>query len=354
MIRWKHEDGCVRVVLKAIREFIGLSYRNFKTIVLLNLISILPLYTILLLLNHFWFENIDISKKGFIIIRESDIEQNVWVVLSAMEDETIVISMSDDRSQIKHIVRDMKSGRIENVLGNTHVAIKVLMPERRDAIEMVFGDSKLLIDIRYIKKNATIVMKINKQATERKKPLMLVLVVPVFIIASLLLPISMATRSIIYERFFHLRDIQGFSAKTFIKSLLLSSLYGAIIFVSLFNISFLKNYDTVVFAIILVINFWIFVFTFISSIWLFPVASQDPSTDVRAIVKYTYQIMFKRILISIFIFFLISLVLIIVTVTAGYNALIVLFVFPGVTGLLLFLNIFFKHITNGIEKSDTG
>jgi len=156
-----------------------------------------------------------------------------------------------------------------------------------------------------------------------------------------------------YERFFNLRNIPGLSVKTFIKSLLLSSLYGAIIFVSLFNISFLKKYDTVVFAIILVINFWIFVFTFISSIWLFPVASQDPGTGVSSIIKYTYQLMFTRILISVFIIFLISLLLFIITATAGYNALIVLFVFPGVTGLLLFLNIFVMHITNGIEKPDT-
>lgn len=341
------------MVLKAIREFIGLSYRNFKIIVLLNLISILPLYIILLVVNHFWFDNIEISKKGFIIISESDIEQNVWVVISAMEDGSIAIGMTDDRSQIKHFVGNMKSGRIENVLGNPHVAIEVLMPEIRDAIEMAFGDSKLLINIRYIKKNATLVMKVNKQATQRNKSLTWVLVVPFLIIASLLLPISMATRSIMYERFFNLRNIPGLSVKTFIKSLLLSSLYGAIIFVSLFNISFLKKYDTVVFAIILVINFWIFVFTFISSIWLFPVASQDPRTGVSSIIKYTYQLMFKRILISVFIIFLISLVLLIVTATAGYNALIVLFVFPGVTGLLLFLNIFVMHITNGIEKPDT-
>ncbi|MCK4925564.1 MAG: hypothetical protein KAS61_11345, partial [Spirochaetes bacterium] len=114
------------MVLKAIREFIGLSYRNFKIIVLLNLISILPLYIILFVVNHFWFDNIEISKKGFITIRESDIGQNVWVVISAMEDGSIVIGMTDDRSQIKHIVGNMKSGRIENVLGNTHVAIEVL------------------------------------------------------------------------------------------------------------------------------------------------------------------------------------------------------------------------------------
>ena len=349
-----HEDGCVRMVLKAIREFIGFCYRKFKIIVLLNLISILPLYIILLVVNHFWFDNIEISKKGFIIIRESDIKQNVWVVLSAMDDESIAIGMTDDRSQIKDFVENMKSGRIENVMGNTRVAIEVLMQERRDAIEMALGDSRLLMDIRYIKKNATVVMKVNKHATHRNKPLTLILVVPVFIIASLLLPISMATRSIMYERFFHLRNIPGIAAKTFIKSLLLSSLYGAILFVSLFNISFLKNYDTVVFAIILVINFWIFVFTFISSIWLFPVASQDPSTGVSAIIKYTYQLMFKKILISVFIIFLISLVLFIVATTAGYNALIVLFVFPGVAGLLLFLNIFLMHITNRIEKPDTG
>jgi len=57
-----------------------------------------------------------------------------------------------------------------------------------------------------------------------------------------------------------------------------------------YNLQLLKNYSRVIFAVVVVLNFWIFVFTGLIYIWVFPTASFFEKDDIFKILKKAFLI----------------------------------------------------------------
>jgi uncharacterized membrane protein YesL len=283
-------------------------------------------------------------------VKEKKLKEDVWVVISYINADKIVVGVTDSTRR-RYLFESVKSGQIQRTFEDGSVSLKILDADSKNNVRIKFGDFHLLMDIKYVKSDSVVDFKVGVQKSKSKITFYVISALLSILLAAMLLPISVLTKRIAEGNSLSLKTIFPLLNNTSYRSIIISMIYLSIYIVSLLNINFLKGYNNILYAAALVINFWILIFTFISSIWIFPLASHFRKSNILSIMKYAYLVSFSNILTSILIILLIFLFLIIVIFifasTLGLFISIVLFVFPGLTGLLLFLNICFVHV---IEK----
>ncbi len=333
-------------MLRSIKEFFLLSYKNFKTVLILNVISVLPVYIFLLLAVQFLFNNVFISKKFLVTIKNKNIEEPFWVVISKNNENEIIIGVSE-RGGKRSLIKNIKENRTYLLRRDDYLSL-IKVNNRQDNIYINFNKSSMVIDIKDIKKDSITAFRVISPGPGYRVAVYTFSGLLFFIFISLFLYISTFTKDIAQNRPVNLQDLLNVRYKDFFKSAIINIIYLLILVISILNVNYLKNYNKIGLAVVLVVNFWILIFASISYMWVFPVASHFGENSPFKIIKKALLISFDNILKSIFIILLILIILIsmvsILTIISGFYSLIVLFIFPGLAGLFLLLNIYFKHI----------
>jgi len=166
------------------------------------------------------------------------------------------------------------------------------------------------------------------------------------IAASLTLPISLITRNLINNE--QNMKMYSIGIQEILRSFLINMIFLFMLAVSIYNVQLLKNYSRVIFALAVVVNFWIFVFTGLTYLWVFPAASFFEKNGIIKIIKKTFLITFDNIITAVFMSLVIlvtfAALFFLLTSTLGVYSVIILLLFPGMSGVLLFTNICFSYI----------
>jgi uncharacterized membrane protein YesL len=334
------------MVIRSFKEASVLSYRNFKWILILNVISVLPVYIFLILASRFLFDTVFVSKKALVVISRKETRGPVWIVISQKTEGTIILGVTEHDK--KHLVENIKENKTGDLRKGSYRFLDVISDENRDNIRIKYNNSSINFDIKYIKTGSTLSFKVRPHSTGVKTPVLVLSVFLFFLFSSLILPISSAARNFDAKKHAGLMSMIQLNKVYMFKSILINLVYYLIFIISFWNINYLKNHSNIFLAIPLVINFWILVLSVISYIWAFPIASHFEEDSVFIVIKKAFLITFDNLLNSILFIFLLTIFTIslvaILTYALGIYSAVVLFMFPGITGILLLLNVCFKNL----------
>ncbi len=334
------------MIIKAFKEASALSYRNFKRILILNLVSVLPVYLFLILASRFLFDTVFISKKALVTISRKEIGAPVWIVISQKSEGTIILGVTEhDR---KYLIENIEENKTRDLRKGSYLFLDIMNDENRDNFRIKYNNSTINVDIKYLKPGSTFSFKLRPHGKGAKTPVFVLSVFLFFLFSSLILPISAATGNFGTKKPAGLKSMIQLNKVYMFKSIFINLVYFLIFIISFWNISYLKNHSNILLAFLLVINFWILVLSVISYAWAFPIASHFREDRVFIVIKKSFLITFDNLLVSMLLIFLIIIFTIfsvfILAYALGIFSAVVLFVFPGIAGILLLLNVCFKHI----------
>jgi len=287
------------------------------------------------------FDNIHISKKAVVMILDRQLTAPVSIHISQNSDGDTAVAISPSEKS----VFSFRSKKIRNQHETPVKQPVIIKTGGKGQVQISSGPDRLTLDIKYLKEDASVEFNVKPHNRDLRIGIIFLIAVLFTITASLTLPISRITKNLMGEK-----NVKAppFALKEAIRSFLINLIFLFMLAVSIYNVQLLKNYSRVIFALVVVVNFWIFVFTGLTYFWVFPATSFFEKDDIIKIIKKTFLITFDNIITAVFMSLIILLtfavLFFVLTSTLGIYSVIILLLFPGMSGVLLYTNICFSYV----------
>jgi len=338
-------------IIKSFVKSFVLSYKYFLSIIILNIIFVVPLYFLtydLVFLNS--KKQIYINKKAIVVINLIKQDKDVWFIISDKNNKRYIIIT--DYQKKDFVFHKSKNNNIASLNKNDFLAIKELYKNttKETTCNITNEDFQFNVNIKYLKKGFTILFKVKKRASLNKTSVYIIIILSILIFLSLIEPIARNLKNIMDNKEAGVGKIIIYWKNGWYKSLFLNVIYVLVILIITININFLKNYDNIIFIILAVINIWLLFFILISYLWLIPISIYFKSKSLFKIIKKTILITLDNLLKTIFCALVLSLFF---TITSyilvslfGLYSVIILLIYPGFSWMLIFLHISLEKILN--------